>query len=135
MKTEFFLQMIPPTVTAQEHQVTIKNGKPVFYDPPALCSARQKLEAHLSKFVPPEKYTGAVRLVVKWCFPLKGAHQNGEYKTTRPDTDNLQKLLKDVMTKLGYWKDDALVASEIIEKFWADKPGIYISIEELNHER
>lgn len=27
--------------------------------------------------------------------------KDGEYKTTRPDTENLQKLLKDVMTGLG----------------------------------
>ena len=72
-----------------------------------------------------------VRLVVKWLFP-KGRHNNGEYRTTKPDTDNLQKLLKDCMTKCGFWKDDALVASEIVEKFWADVPGIYIQIEELN---
>ena len=35
------------------------------------------------------------------------------------------------MTKLGFWKDDALVASEVIEKFWSDVPGIFISIEEI----
>ena len=29
------------------------------------------------------------------------------------------------------WKDDSLVASEIIEKFWSDIPGIWIRIEEL----
>jgi len=40
-------------------------------------------------------------------------------------------LLKDCMTKLGYWQDDAQVASEIAEKFWADTVGIYIKIEEL----
>jgi Holliday junction resolvase RusA-like endonuclease len=40
-------------------------------------------------------------------------------------------MLKDVMTALGFWKDDAQVASEIIEKFWADIPGIYVVIEEL----
>ena len=40
-------------------------------------------------------------------------------------------LLKDCMTQTGFWKDDALVASEIVEKFWSDIPGIYIHIEEL----
>lgn len=40
-------------------------------------------------------------------------------------------MLKDVLTKLGFWKDDAIVCSEIIEKFWAVHPGIYIKIEEL----
>lgn len=86
--------------------------------------------AHLAGHVPEEKYTGAVRLITKWCFP-KGKHPDGAYKTTKPDTDNMIKLLKDCMTKLGYWTDDALVASEITEKFWADVPGIYIRIEPL----
>lgn len=63
-------------------------------------------------------------------FPA-GRHQQGEYRITKPDTDNLQKLLKDCMTSVGFWKDDALVASEIAEKFWADPPGIYIRIKEL----
>ena len=37
---QFFLPMIPPTVTAQEHKVSVRNGKPVFYDPPELKEAR-----------------------------------------------------------------------------------------------
>jgi Holliday junction resolvase RusA-like endonuclease len=127
--------MIPPTSTAQMRKVTIRNGKPIFYYPLELITIRLKFESHLAPYTPKEKYTGAVRLIVKWCFPISGKHQNGEYKTTRPDTDNLQKMLKDVMTDLGYWTDDALVASEIIEKFWAKTPGIYISIEELSDER
>lgn len=134
MKIEFFLPMIPPNKTFQQHQVTCKKGKPVFYEPAELKAARQKLTAYLAKHVPAKKYTGPVRLITKWCFPITGRHKNGQYKTTRPDTDNLQKLLKDVMTDLGYWADDALVASEIIEKFWAKIPGIYICIEKLEGE-
>jgi Holliday junction resolvase RusA-like endonuclease len=130
MNLSFFLPMKPPTVTHQEKQVHVVNGKPVFYEPPELKAARSKLAAHLAKHKPDPKYTGAVRLLVKWCFP-KGKHKANTYKTTKPDTDNLQKLLKDVMTDLGFWKDDALVASEITEKFWADVPGIYISISDL----
>lgn len=131
MKTEFFLPMKPPTKTHQEKQVAVVDGKPVFYEPPELKAVRSKLQAHLAKHIPLKRYKGPVRLVTKWCFPIIGKHYNGEYKTTRPDTDNLQKMLKDVMTGLGYWADDALVASEIIEKFWAEKPGIYIVIESL----
>lgn len=132
MKTEFFLPILPPTKTHQEKQVTCRNGKPVFYEPPELAAVRSKLQAYLARYIPAKKYTRAVRLVTKWCFPITGRHRDGEYKTTKPDTDNLQKLLKDVMTDLGYWTDDALVASEIIEKFWAARPGIYIAIEELD---
>ena len=51
--------------------------------------------------------------------------------TNKPDTDNLVKLLKDCMTKVGFWKDDAQVTRDIVEKFWADIPGIYIRIKEM----
>ena len=131
MRTAFFLPMIPPTTTHQEKAVRVVKVKPVFYEPQELLAARAKLEAHLAGHAPVNPYNGPVRLVVKWLFPAGDKHQDGEYKATRPDTDNLQKLLKDVMTKLGYWQDDALVASEIIEKFWAKTPGIYVAIEEL----
>lgn len=130
---EFFMAMVPPTVTHQEKQVHVVNNKPVFYEPAELKRARQKLIGHLSKYKPQnmEPYQAGIRLLVKWCFP-RGQHQDGEYRLTKPDTDNLQKLLKDCMTKVGFWEDDAQVASEIVEKFWAEIPGIYIRIEELS---
>lgn len=132
MATEFFMPMKKvPTVTHQEKQVHVVNGKPVFYEPEELKAARAKLLAHLGKHVPEERYIGPVRLITKWCFPVLGKHQNGEYKTSKPDTDNLVKLLKDVMTELHFWKDDAQVASEITEKFWSDLPGIYVKVESL----
>ena len=103
----------------------------MFYDPEELKAARMKLQAHLARHVPDKPYTTAVRAIVKWCFLLTEGHYDGEYKITKPDTHNLNKMLFDVMTDLGYWTDDALVASEIIEKFWAARPGIYIKIEEV----
>lgn len=129
--TEFFMPMIPPRTTAQQKQVTVRNGKPAFYEPEDLKAARSKLMGHLGQHIPDEKYTGAVRLITKWLFPMTKTSKNGQYKHTRPDTDNLQKLLKDCMSDCGYWQDDALVVSEITEKFWADTPGIYIKIEEV----
>lgn len=129
--TEFFMAMEPPTKTHQEKQVRVVKGKPVFYEPAELKAVRQNLEAHLAPFVPNEKYTNGVRLITKWCFPMRNRNEDGKYRTTKPDTDNLQKMLKDCMTHLGYWADDALVASEVIEKFWAKVPGIYIKIEPL----
>ena len=130
MVTEFFMAMVPPTCTKQEHKVTIIKSKPVFYDPPEVKAAKQKLIGYLTKYKPRKRYECGVRLVVKWCFP-RGDHLNGEYRITKPDTDNLQKLLKDCMTACGFWKDDALVASEIVEKFWAEIPGIYVKVESL----
>lgn len=129
--TNFFIDMIPPTVTAQEHKVAVVKGKPVFYDTPEIKRAKSKLLSHLKMFSPNEPFQGALHLRVKWCFPIKGKHRDGEYKTSKPDTDNLQKMLKDCMTDLGFWKDDAQVALEIVEKFWAKRPGLYIEVWEV----
>lgn len=128
---QFFMAMEPPTVTHQEKKVAVKNGKPVFYEPPELKEARSKLIAHLVKHKPEAPTEWGCRLIVKWLFPRNGRYEDGEYRITKPDTDNLQKLLKDCMTYVGFWKDDALVASEIVEKFWADVPGIWIRVEDL----
>ena len=128
---DFFMAMVPPTVTHQEKQVRVVNGKPKFYEPQELKEARDKLEAHLAQHKPECKITGAIELVTTWCFPIKGNHKDGEPMTNKPDTDNLVKLLKDCMTKVGFWKDDAQVTRDIIEKFWADIPGIYIRVTEL----
>lgn len=127
---QFFTSMIPPTATHQQKRGKAEKGKLVFYEPPNLKDARAKLMAHLARYAPPEPMEGALRLLVKWCFPLAG-HPDGSYKVSRPDTDNLQKLLKDVMTDLGYWRDDAQVASEIVEKFHAAQTGLFIRIEVL----
>ena len=128
---EFFMVMIPPTITHQEKKVHLVNGRPRFYEPDELKAARQKLTAYLGQHAPEEPYQGGIQLSVKWCFQTKGRHKDGEYRITKPDTDNLQKLLKDCMTSVGFWSDDAQVASEIVEKFWAEIPGIYIRVTEL----
>ncbi len=129
---QFFMPMIPPTVTDQEHRITYnRDGKPVIYDSPELADAKAKLIAHLSQHRISERIDGGVRLIVKWLFPITGDHKDGEYKLTKPDTDNLIKALKDCMTKVGFWKDDALVASEINEKFYSEITGIFVHIETL----
>ena len=129
---EFFMPMEHvPTTTHQEKQVHVVNGKPVFYEPAELKAVRSKLKAHLAQNAPEAPVTGPIGLQVKWCFKTIKGHRNGEYRISRPDTDNLQKLLKDCMTSVGFWKDDAQVCQEIVEKFWSDVPGIYIRVQPL----
>lgn len=133
---QFFLAMVPPTATHQEKQARVvkRNGKlvPQFYEPARVKAARAKLLDAVARYKPDTPMTGPVQLQVTWCFPLDkgGRHRNGEPKSSKPDTDNLQKLLKDCMTKAGFWWDDAQVCREIVEKFWAEIPGLYIRVAE-----
>jgi len=134
----FFIEMNPPTATAQEKKVTVVGGKPRYYDPAPVKEARKKLTGKLIFHRPDTPLTGPVALTTLWLFPKGKSHKNGEWRSTKPDTDNLQKLLKDCMTKCGFWKDDAQVVRETVEKRWSDDPaGIYIEIEELEvaHEK
>lgn len=139
MTVEFFIPMEHvPTVTAQEHKVTVVNGKPRFYDPPELARAKANIiAALLARHRPAEKLTGPLHLHVVWCF-LTDRHPDGSWRDTKPDTDNLQKLLKDCMTQVGFWEDDAQVCSELAEKRWVrgireggTASGIWIRIVEM----
>lgn len=133
---QFFVPLKnPPTTTHQQKQVTVKNGKPIFYEPDSLKEARSILQAHLGQHIPECPFKGkALQCTVKWFFHTEAKkYSDGQYRRTKPDTHNLNKLLFDVMTDLRFWEDDALVSSEVIQKFWVkdSPPGIYIRIEEL----
>lgn len=128
---QFFMPMVPPSTTFQAKELAVVKGRAVIHDSPQLHAVKAKLLGHLSKYVPEEPITGPVRILVKWCYPVTGKHRPGQWKTTKPDTDNLQKALLDCMTRLGFWKDDAQVASQIVEKFWSDVPGIFVFLTQL----
>ena len=130
-RVEFFMAMRPPETTSQMRKVSARGGRVRFYDPPEVAAMKAKLESRLARHRPAEPLRGPVRLEVKWLFPVGGGHLDGDWRDTRPDTDNLQKALKDVMTGLGFWGDDAQVASELAEKFWAAQPGVYVMAREL----
>lgn len=79
-------------------------------------------------------------LSVKWCFEnyrvgsdgrKTVTHPHGSYRVTKPDTDNLNKALKDCMTELGFWADDAQVVEEQIGKYWSQVPGVFVEIRVL----
>ncbi len=132
MDIKFFMPMVPPTVTSQQKRaVRCTDQKIGFYDSDEIKAAKNKLQGHLLKHKPATPINGAIRLIVKWCYPTRGKHGDGEYKVSAPDLDNANKLLQDCMTKVGFWKNDAQVASLICEKFWADIPGIFIAIQVL----
>lgn len=129
---EFELRIKPPTVTAQEHRVRVVGGKPMFYDTPRLKDARRMFEALLRQHRPAQPFGGPVELSVEWHFSTK-THPEGAWRVTRPDTDNLQKLLKDCMTRAGFWNDDAQVCREVVTKRWSrQSPGIRIRVVNLD---
>ena len=137
---KFKLKMIPPTATAQQKGERVVGGCIHHYKKKNVAAAEAILRDALLPYVPPEPIADRpIFLIVNWLFPFpKSAkkHKPGftRWKITRPDTDNLNKLLKDVMTDMGFWKDDALICSEIITKRYSDEPGIAIVMDEAGCE-
>ena len=142
----FKLKMIPPTATAQQKGERVVNGYIHHYKKRNVAAAEAILRDALLPYVPeapiacrpgglcvtwPCPYP--IVFEAMWEFPYpKSAkkHKPGfeRWKITRPDTDNLNKMLKDVMTDMGFWVDDALISVEIIAKVYSDEPGIEITV-------
>ena len=134
----FKLKMIPPTATAQQKGERVVGGYIHHYKKKNVAQAEAILRDALLPYVPETPIADKpICLEVYWLFPFpKSArkHEPGvpRCKITRPDTDNLNKLLKDVMTDMGFWKDDALICIERIAKYYTDEPGIQISIRQMD---
>ena len=134
----FKLKMIPPTATAQQKGECVRAGYIHHYKKKNVAAAEAILRDALLPYVPDKPIEDKpIRFWAVWMFPYpKSAKKHkpgwGRWKITRPDADNLNKMLKDVMTDMGFWKDDALICGEFIEKLYSDEPGIVIMIETLD---
>lgn len=126
-----FLPGNPARVT---HQSGTRYGKGHTHKSASLRKWEATLANELRQYVPDQPIEGPVALAVCFGFEAKTKSKINTWKVTRPDTDNQIKTLKDVMTKLGFWKDDSQVALERCSKIWTDEPGILIQYEELPME-
>ena len=144
----FFIPMKKIPTTAQQKDIVVRGGKPKVIDSDRLREARSLLMGELWQRSPEVPLGGVLELRTVWCFPMPKSRivempftdedgnmvkkkigvYDGMAKSTRPDTDNLVKLLKDVMTKTGYWWDDSQVAYETISKVYSDVVGVYVLV-------
>lgn len=126
----FFLNFEPnpPKTTHQQKKVAVVKGKPIMYEGEALKKARYDIMAKIEKFKPDKPLDVPVRLKVVWVFTGKEG-----WRVQRPDTDNLDKLLKDCLTAQKFWRDDSYVVDEKSYKINLPKEyrhGILVKIEE-----
>lgn len=132
MKIEFFHEFTPPKTTNQQRRQSAAGG----YLHDAGRIAKATWQAVLEQYKPEKPLSGAVKAVIilTWPHTLKSAKMRAGLpvpKTTRPDGDNLIKMIKDVMQKTGYFKDDAQIYSETIERWHGEIPGVSVTIEEI----
>lgn len=127
---KFYVKMDEvPKTTAQQKKFSTKTK--TFYKTSKIKQSEYLLARALSGRQPRKTYDTPIELSVTWLFPHTKKSKDGERKGTRPDLDNLQKLLQDIMCKLGYYKDDSLITDLTLKKRWHRHSGLIIEINEV----
>lgn len=107
----------------------VQSGHPCAYPSPKQQKLEKAIMAALVDQMPAEQIEGCIKMSIVAEFPIPKAvakkdrpRLHGKLKVTKPDLDNAVKLLLDVFTKVGLWKDDNRVAVLNSEKRWVDDP-------------
>lgn len=82
----------------------------------------------LEKYKPEHPIEGAVAVNIWFEYEIKAKKKRGTWKTSRPDVDNVAKLLIDCMTKVGYWKDDSQIVKLNLRKSYSRTESAEITI-------
>lgn len=139
-----FIPGDPDTVTAQQKGLKIKRSRtgkyyPQFYEKPEVRAANSKLAWQLMDFKPAEPITGPIELMIVWAFSVGKRPKRliNTFRETRPDLDNLNKSIMDILTRLKFWNDDSQVAKLLLMKRWVQDQdaGIHITINPINAEQ
>lgn len=83
---------------------------------------------------PAQPYDFAIEIEIGFEYPFLKKHKDEDLdgiiaKTTRPDLDNLEKMVLDGLVEAGILKDDALVCTKRSHKFFSNAgPRITIDI-------
>lgn len=134
---ELFIRCNPPKTTMQSATriFKTKEGRMFIGKTDKAKSVKQELMALLMPYVPEKPFDKPLKVTIEWGYPyLKTVRKRDLGKlipaTTRPDIDNLEKGLFDILTRLGFWVDDSIVWDLRFRKFYSDVAGIGIKIEE-----
>ena len=73
---------------------------------------------------------GGLFVGLDFTFPAGAKRSEGEPHTSRPDADNLAKLVLDCLMRAGMIGDDAIVSQLLIRKSYGAKPGVLIYLNE-----
>lgn len=123
----------PPTATSQQKGVRVIHGKPTFFKRAHVAQAEHDMATAFAPYRPAAPLAGplAVSIVLVW--PFRKADKPPAFGVvamdTRPDLDNLAKLILDGMTKLGFWQDDSQISQLMMSKYRGHAPGITVLVE------
>lgn len=129
---EFFAAMRVPSTTHNDLvAVPMANGGARIVKSAALREAEAAWESRLARFAPDRPLTGPLAADVRLCWAADSRHPAGSPKATKPDLDNVEKTLWDVLGRLGFFEGDQQVALKRVAKLYGEVPGVYVRLEEM----
>lgn len=130
----FFIQGDPPTCTAQERRIVW--SKKMTYLPQAVKEAKAHYYAAAIPYAPAEPFDDAVELELHFHFYQKNG-KVGKCKTTKPDCDNLAKLLTDSLAEAGFFVNDSRIARLTVTKDFVEQEnaGVEVLMKRLNEDK
>ena len=127
----------PPTHQANLRILKNKSTGSMFVGKMANSNATKWMklfQSYLVKWTPPEPIAGPLRVTVNFGYALLQKHRrsNGgasvfEAKVTRPDVDNLVKIVLDCLVKSNYIVDDSNISSLSVSK-WYHHKGPFVDV-------
>jgi Holliday junction resolvase RusA-like endonuclease len=82
-------------------------------------------------------FSGAVSVDLKFTFrpPDSALDRIGKAHTHKPDKDNLEKLVLDVLEAKQFFANDSAVAIGQTSKYWGGRPGVAVMIKQLDERQ
>ena len=118
------------------------------YDPGTADDWKATVQLALRGKTPTMSEPGPCRVVMTFYFPRPKSHftKKGKrpdapvFHTSKPDTDNLQKAVLDVLTNLAVWCDDSQVACIQVQKLYAgpesfNESGVQLTVKAIQEQQ
>lgn len=121
---------------------TTASGFARAYDPARSRHYKEYVRLEAAARAPEKPLSGPIDLEVRIYRPIpksfgkrksEAAERGLIRPTTKPDTDNYLKAIKDALKGI-IWQDDSQVVDIRASKFYSEKPRVEIKIKEVSHE-
>ena len=136
LQSDYFILVFDqiPLGTAQMKRYDGRSGH--FFKSKRLMQTENIYMDALAEHRPKEPASGPISLSIHFHYSTNTKKRKGTWKTSRPDVDNIAKLLIDCMTKSGFWVDDSQIVRLSLSKQYSTKAGaeIYVTYREVEDD-